>query len=202
MKDLLKNNYEKKRKLSMGEKTLISNSFNLENYFSNENSKDKLKNLEKQLNKKTNIYTNNIPKSNYNNNNKLNNKNKLKYDFSSKFYNNKNNIFKNNENEIENFADFSLKKNNEKIPLRTRTFSSNRIEYNNNNFNFDFPKSNLNSYKNNNYNINENEIKNLSSKIRFLSKEDIKNMNKSLINELLSLSNSIKRIFQDYNNNN
>jgi hypothetical protein len=95
-----------------------------------------------------------------------------------------------------------LKKNNEKIPLRTRTFSSNRIEYNNNNFNFDFPKSNLNSYKNNNYNINENEIKNLSSKIRFLSKEDIKNMNKSLINELLSLSNSIKRIFQDYNNNN
>ena len=222
MKDLLKNNnIEKKRKLSIGEKNSIrSNSFSLENYFSNEGSKDKLKNLQKQLesnnfnnnnnNKKLNNNYNGIPKYNYKNNNKVNDK--IKYDFSSKFYNkNTNNLYKNNTNEIDNFADFTLKKGikDNKEPFRTRTFSSNKVN-NNINFNFDFTssKSNLNIYnsKNSNSNLilNENEIRSLSSKIRFLSKEDIKNMNKTLIDELLSLSNSIKRTFQDYNiqNNN
>ena len=222
MKDLLKNNnIEKKRKLSIGEKNSIrSNSFSLENYFSNEGSKDKLKSLQKQLesnnfnnnnnNKKLNNNYNGIPKYNYKNNNKLNDK--IKYDYSNKLYNkNTNNLYKNNNNEIDNFADFTLKKGikDNKEPLRTRTFSSNKVN-NNINFNFDFTssKSNLNIYnsKNSNSNLilNENEIRSLSSKIRFLSKEDIKNMNKTLIDELLSLSNSIKRTFQDYNiqNNN
>ena len=163
MKDLLKNNNnDKKRKLSMVEKNSIrSNSFSLENYFSN------------------------------------------------KFYNkNTNNLYKNNNNEIDNFADFTLKKGmNDKETLRIRTYSSSKVN-NNINFNFDFitSKSNLNIYNNKNSNsniiLNENEIRALSCKIRFLSKEDIKNMNKTLIDELLSLSNSIKRTFQDYNNQN
>ena len=216
MKDLLKNNNnDKKRKLSMVEKNSIrSNSFSLENYFSNEGSKDKLKILQKQL--ESNNYNNNkkklnnyngIPKYNYKNNNKVNDK--IKYDFSSKFYNkNTNNLYKNNNNEIDNFADFTLKKGmNDKETLRIRTYSSSKVN-NNINFNFDFitSKSNLNIYNNKNSNsniiLNENEIRALSCKIRFLSKEDIKNMNKTLIDELLSLSNSIKRTFQDYNNQN
>ncbi len=206
--DLLNNNNERKSNIK---RSTSPNVFKVENYFSNEVSNDKFKSLASKYEENRKSKDFNIPKNYFGNNN--NNTIKNKYEFSTKVSSSKNNFFNNNNNNdnLDNFADFTLKKGikDNKEPLRTRTFSSNKVN-NNINFNFDFTssKSNLNIYnsKNSNSNIilNENEIRSLSSKIRFLSKEDIKNMNKTLIDELLSLSNSIKRTFQDYNiqNNN
>ena len=173
------------------------NVFKVENYFSNDCSNDKFKNLASKYEENRKSKDFNIPKNYFNNNN--NNTIKSKYEFTTKLSSSKNNFFSNNNNDnLDNFADFTLKKG---AINKTKTFNSNGLSNNKNTLNFDFPpsKSNFNDKKSNNnfVSINESDIRNLSSKIRFLTKEDIKNMNRSLIDELISLSNSIRRVFQD-----
>ena len=114
--------------------------------------------------------------------------------------NNKNNIYNNIYNKddgLDGFADFSIKKLNlepKEKTSRIRTYSSNSLRnYQNNNFDF----NNINNNKIGKNIINENDIRNLTGKIRFLTHNDIKNMNKSTIDELLSLANTIKRIFEN-----
>ena len=173
------------------------NVFKVENYFSNDGSNDKFKNLASKYEENRKSKDFNIPKNYFNNNN--NNTIKSKYEFTTKLSSSKNNFFSNNNNDnLDNFADFTLKKG---AINKTKTFNSNGLSNNKNTLNFDFPpsKSNFNDKKINNnlVSINESDIRSLSSKIRFLTKEDIKNMNRSLIDELISLSNSIRRVFQD-----
>ena len=176
-------------------------------------TKEKIKNLTSKLEDKK-IYNNNnnykIPKFNssknnfnidfsskykYNsNNNNNNNNNKNLFNIN----NNKNNIYNNLYNKddgLDGFADFSTKKLNlepKEKSSRIRTYSSNSLRNYQNNFDF----NNINS-KNGKNIINENDIRNLTGKIRFLTHNDIKNMNKSTIDELLSLANTIKRIFEN-----
>ena len=195
--DLLNNNNERKSNIK---RSTSPNVFKVENYFSNEVSNDKFKSLASKYEENRKSKDFNIPKNYFGNNN--NNTIKNKYEFSTKVSSSKNNFFNNNNNNdnLDNFADFTLKKGTNN---KTKTFNSNGFSNNNNlnALNFDFPpsKNNFNDKKiNNNFvSINESDIRNLSSKIRFLTKEDIKNMNRSLIDELISLSNSIRRVFQD-----
>ena len=194
--DLLNNNNNERK--SNIKRSTSPNVFKVENYFSNEVSNDKFKSLASKYEENRKSKDFNVPKNYFSNNNTI----KSKYEFSTKVSSSKNNFFNNNNNNdnLDNFADFTLKKGSNN---KTKTFNSNGFSNNNNlnALNFDFPpsKSNFNDKKSNNnfVSINESDIRNLSSKIRFLTKEDIKNMNRSLIDELISLSNSIRRVFQD-----
>ncbi len=190
MNDLFKDNERKfvKRPVS-------PNVFNVKNYFSNDNLNDKYINLVKEDRK---IQEFNINK------NLLNNNTKSKYEFPTTFSSGKtlNNFLNKDNDNLDNFADFTIRKSvnqNQKI----KTFDLNGFGNNNlNTLNFEYPssKKNFNDKKSNSSSlvtIKESDIRALSSKIRFLTKEDIKNMNRSLIDELISLSNSIKRVFQD-----
>ena len=97
---------------------------------------------------------------------------------------------KNNDNELNDFADFSLKRNrNDSSSTKQRTFSSDNLTFKN-----ELPqKKNSKQFGN----ITQNEIRALAGKIRFLSNEDIRLMDKNVIEELLSLSNVIKRTFEN-----
>ncbi len=190
MNDLFKDNERKfvKRPVS-------PNVFNVKNYFSNDNLNDKYINLVKEDRK---IKEFNINK------NLLNNNTKSKYEFPTTFSSGKtlNNFLNKDNDNLDNFADFTIRKSvnqNQKI----KTFDLNGFGNNNlNTLNFEYPssKKNFNDKKSNSSSlvtIKESDIRALSSKIRFLTKEDIKNMNRSLIDELISLSNSIRRVFQE-----
>lgn len=94
---------------------------------------------------------------------------------------------KQNNNDLDGFADFSIKDNKKDTSFtKQRTFSSD-------NLNFELGlKSSKKVCP-----INCSDVRALSSKIRFLSNEDIKQMDHILIDELISLSNVIKRTFVD-----
>jgi hypothetical protein len=176
--DLLNNNNERKSNIK---RSTSPNVFKVENYFSNEVSNDKFKSLASKYEENRKSKDFNIPKNYFGNNN--NNTIKNKYEFSTKVSSSKNNFFNNNNNNdnLDNFADFTLKKGTNN---KTKTFNLN--DFNNNNnlnaLNFYFPpsKNNFNdkNISNNFVFINENDIRNLSIKIKFLTKEDIKNINR------------------------
>ena len=190
MNDLFKDNERKfvKRPVS-------PNVFNVKNYFSNDNLNDKYINLVKEDRK---IKEFNINK------NLLNNNTKSKYEFPTTFSSGKtlNNFLNKDNDNLDNFADFTIRKSVNQIQ-KIKTFDLNGLGNNNlNTLNFEYPssKKNFNDKKSNSSSlvtIKETDIRALSSKIRFLTKEDIKNMNRSLIDELISLSNSIRRVFQE-----
>ena len=190
MNDLFKDNERKfvKRPVS-------PNVFNVKNYFSNDNLNDKYINLDKEDRK---IKEFNI------NRNLLNNNTKSKYEFPTTFSSGKtlNNFLNKDNDNLDNFADFTIRKSVNQSQ-KIKTFDLNGLGNNNlNSLNFEYPssKKNFNDKKSNSNSlvtIKETDIRALSSKIRFLTKEDIKNMNRSLIDELISLSNSIRRVFQE-----
>ena len=113
------------------------NVFKVENYFSNDGSNDKFKNLASKYEENRKSKDFNIPKNYFNNNN--NNTIKSKYEFTTKLSSSKNNFFSNNNNDnLDNFADFTLKKG---AINKTKTFNSNGLSNNKNTLNFDFPPS-------------------------------------------------------------
>ena len=187
MNDLFKDNERKTTK-----RTVSPNVFNVKNYyFSNDFSNDKFKNLASKYEEDRKSKDFNIGK------NYLNNNTKSKYEFTTKFSSKNTNNFLNNDNDnLDNFADFTIRKSVNQVQ-KNKNFGNNNLNV----LNFDYPtsKNTFNDKKNNSslVSINENDIRALSSKIRFLTKEEIKNMNRSLIDELISLSNSIRRVFQD-----
>ena len=187
MNDLFKDNERKTTK-----RAVSPNIFSVKNYyFSNDFSNDKFKNLASKYEEDRKSKDFNISK------NYLNNNTKSKYEFTTKFSSKNTNNFLNNDNDnLDNFADFTIRKSVNQSQ-KNKNFGNNNLNV----LNFDYPtsKNTFNDKKNNSslVSINENDIRALSSKIRFLTKEEIKNMNRSLIDELISLSNSIKRVFQD-----
>ena len=187
MNDLFKDNERKTTK-----RAVSPNIFSVKNYyFSNDFSNDKFKNLASKYEEDRKSKDFNISK------NYLNNNTKSKYEFTTKFSSKNTNNFLNNDNDnLDNFADFTIRKSVNQSQ-KNKNFGNNNLNV----LNFDYPtsKNTFNDKKNNSslVSINENDIRALSSKIRFLTKEEIKNMNRSLIDELISLSNSIRRVFQD-----
>ena len=187
MNDLFKDNERKTTK-----RAVSPNIFSVKNYyFSNDFSNDKFKNLASKYEEDRKSKDFNISK------NYLNNNTKSKYEFTTKFSSKNTNNFLNNDNDnLDNFADFTIRKSVNQVQ-KNKNFGNNNLNV----LNFDYPtnKNTFNDKKNNSslVSINENDIRALSSKIRFLTKEEIKNMNRSLIDELISLSNSIRRVFQD-----
>ena len=187
MNDLFKDNERKTTK-----RAVSPNIFSVKNYyFSNDFSNDKFKNLASKYEEDRKSKDFNIGK------NYLNNNTKSKYEFTTKFSSKNTNNFLNNDNDnLDNFADFTIRKSVNQVQ-KNKNFGNNNLNV----LNFDYPtnKNTFNDKKNNSslVSINENDIRALSSKIRFLTKEEIKNMNRSLIDELISLSNSIRRVFQD-----
>lgn len=94
---------------------------------------------------------------------------------------------KQNNNDLDGFADFSIRDNKKDTSFtKQRTFSSDNLNF----------EVGLKSSKKV-CPINSSDVRALSSKIRFLSIEDIKQMDRILIDELISLSNVIKRTFVD-----
>ena len=81
-------------------------------------------------------------------------------------------------NDVNLFADFGTKKNSKQRIIGSDIFSDDKIK--------DYSST-----------INTSEVRALSGKIRFLSKDEIRHMDNAVIDELLSLSNNIKRTFSN-----
>lgn len=105
----------------------------------------------------------------------------------------------NQNHEIDDFADFSLKNNNienTKIPAQMGF-----MDFDNNNNRKLLTEGRLRSFNNTSSSstssnqINLNDVRALNGKIRFLSKEDAANIDRGIANELLNLANNIKRLF-------
>ncbi|MCQ2815872.1 MAG: hypothetical protein MJ252_01275 [archaeon] len=172
----------------------------------NPKSKEKSKKFLFQLDEDKISSQLNKPKSNY-----LQNK-KDGFDFAlsqkSSYGNTKKIPFRNTgNNDLDSFADFSLKTNFDK-KLETRGFmdfelagkkmNEFKLGDHKNDFNFNFKsrqssKGNMSSTVSDKFNLGE--IRALNNKIKYLGKDDISHLDKSIIDELISLGNSIKRCF-------
>lgn len=95
---------------------------------------------------------------------------------------------KQSNNDLDGFADFSInKKNDTSFSAKQRTFSSDNL-----NFDIGIKQSSKKISS-----ITPAEVRALSGKIRFLSNEEIRQMDRVLIDELLSLAKVIQRTFGD-----
>ena len=90
---------------------------------------------------------------------------------------------------LDDFADFSLKNNRTDSLTKQKTFSNDNLFFLN-----EIPQKKKEKQFGN---ITQSEVRALAGKIRFLSHEDIRLMDKNVIEELISLSNVIKRTFDN-----
>ena len=90
---------------------------------------------------------------------------------------------------LDDFADFSLKNNRTDSLTKQKTFSNDNLFFLN-----EIPQKKKEKQFGN---ITQSEVRALAGKIRFLSNEDIRLMDKNVIEELISLSNVIKRTFDN-----
>ena len=167
------------------------------NYTNPSSTKDKIKNfvyhLDDNNNKQTSLQQraidkDKIPKYNYNTfaDTKYQPSLRERTTYVSAKYNTR----KNNVDALGDFADFSIKKDNNNLSFsKQRTFSSDNVTY----INDTTQKKTSKQFGN----INQAEVRALAGKIRFLSNEDIRLMDRNVIEELLSLANVIKRTFDN-----
>ena len=166
------------------------------NYTNPSSTKDKIKNFVYHLDDSNNKMSlqqkanekDKIPKYNYNT--FADTKYQPSLRERTTYVSSKYNTRKNNVDALGDFADFSIKKDNNNLSFsKQRTFSSDNVTYINDNT----QKKTSKQFGN----INQAEVRALAGKIRFLSNEDIRLMDRNVIEELLSLANVIKRTFDN-----